>query len=172
MREESDDRAWIKALKSGHARLAGEYVRRSWDGVYAYVLRLVGDPHLAEDIAQETFLRAIESADGLDLERPLKPWLLTVATRLVIDERRRAPTIPIEAAPPRAKEPPDPEMAEILWRAVAGLPARERAALVLRVQENWPHARIAEALGCGVTTARWHLHQARARLREALKEYL
>lgn len=169
-----DDAELLRAIHAGRTEAAGEFVLRSWDGIYAHVYRLVGDVHRAEDIAQETFLRALGALNALDLSRPLRPWLLRVATRLVIDERRRARAeVPLGGSEPaRANGHADLEVRQATARAIAELPSEQRSALILRVHEQWSHAQIAAVLECAESTARWHLHQARAALRKKLESYL
>jgi RNA polymerase sigma-70 factor (ECF subfamily) len=171
-----DDAELIRAVRAGRAEAAGQWVRQTWDGVYSYVYRLVRDVHLAEDITQETFLRALRALHRLDLSRPLGPWLLRVATNLAIDERRRnRPLDPHTVPAPDAaevKEPADDEVRRALGDALAELPPERRSALLLRVHQQWPYGEIAAALRCPEATARWYVHQAKTVLRQKLERFL
>lgn len=168
-----DDADLIRAARGGDAEAAAQWVRRNWDGLYRYVLRVVRDVHLAEDITQETLLRALRRVHRLDLSRPLRPWLLRVATNLAIDEKRRPATLELDAAPEptAAGGAKDTEAHDALEAALKEIPAAQRSALVLRVCEQWAYGQIAQAIGCSETTARWHVHQAKQSLRKRLKDH-
>lgn len=121
-----------------------------------YLARFAGDPELAEDAAQEAFVRLAERPPGSDAN--LRAWLFTVATRIAVDQarsRRRRDAL-LEAAPgrPAMGDPPDRpdealDKAELRRRVRAALDTldeKERTVLLMR-EEGFAHREIAEAVG-------------------------
>src|SRR5688572_1367834 len=117
------------------------FVMRYQRPVFALLSRILGHgPHL-EDLAQEVFLRAFRAFPGFDLDASARPstWLLTIATRLALDAKKRVAlvTVPIEEAePPVAHDTPETEhqrtqLRASIARAAAALPEDQRAAFVL-----------------------------------------
>jgi RNA polymerase sigma factor (sigma-70 family) len=130
--------------------------------ILAYLRRLAG-PGDAEDAFQETFLRALRGYPGLRSAANLRAWLFTIATRVVIDARRRqqpvldVPEIPVEDCRPAYAE---------LEHLTGSLPPTERAAVVLRYGYDLAYADIAEALGSTEEAARQAASSGVRRLRE------
>lgn len=144
----------------------------------AVAYRLVGDFPLAEDIAQETLLRALRRPPA-DLSRPLRPWLVRVATRLSLDQlrRRRArgwhgPWLPTPVEIEAVDLEPDPEArygaresASLAFlAALERLTPRARAVLVMRDVLGWNVAETAEALGMREGNVKVTLARARRAL--------
>jgi RNA polymerase sigma factor (sigma-70 family) len=123
----------------------------------------------SDDVFQETFLAALRAYPGLDDDRNLRGWLITIAQRKAIDHhrargRRPVPVAEVEEAAVAEPEAPDAE----LWAAVGALPPKQRAAVTLRYASDLPHAEIAAALGCSPEAARRSLHEGLKRLRKEL----
>lgn len=143
---------------------------------------LGGDRDAAEDAVGEVYLRAQRGQDGYDEARPLRPWLLAIASHHCIDRLRRGareqrifhPTADDEAG--MAASGPSP-LARMLEReerarlasAVEQLPPRYRAPLVLRYHAELSYEEIAARLGIGRAQVGTLLFRARRRLREALR---
>ncbi|MBS1888428.1 MAG: sigma-70 family RNA polymerase sigma factor [Actinobacteria bacterium] len=124
----------------------------------------------AEDAFQETFLAALRAYPSLREARNLRGWLVTIAHRKAIDHHRargRAP-LPVEAVREEAVFDPDPTDGTEIWRAVAALPPKQRAAVTLRFASDLPHEEIAAALGCSPAAARRSLHEGLKRLRKEM----
>ena len=130
--------------------------------ILAYLERIAGRG-AAEDCYQETFLRALAAYPQLTSSRNLRGWLFTIATRIAIDERRRAR--PAEELPEIAVGARRPAYAE-LEHLTDGLPRTERAAVVLRYGYDLPYADIAAALGSSEDAARQAASAGVRRLRE------
>ena len=113
------------------------------DEIYRYLVRMLGRES-AEDAFQETFLRALRGYAGLRHARNLRAWAFTIATRIALDERRRAR--PTNELPELAGSDSRPAYAE-LEHLAGDLPRTERAAVVLRYGYDLPYADIAAALG-------------------------
>lgn len=150
--------------------------------MYATALRIVRRHQLADEVAQEAFLRAFESLARFDLGRPFGPWVCRIAANLAISHVRS----PAAHEQPLADPAPDPvsaaagplerlldgEARAVLDRALESLPAEQRAVFALRVFEELSYREIADALGIQMGTVMSRLARARARLREALSPYL
>lgn len=151
--------------------------------VHAYLLARTRDPEAAQDLLQETFLRAwrnIAEVAALESGRQ-RAWLVAVARNLVIDRARRARSE--RAATERVarldepSDAPDPAgQAELardvaaVDRAVAALPEDQRVLLSLQVMGGLTSAQIGELLGQPAGTVRYRLNQLRRQLRTALEE--
>ncbi|HEY2052758.1 MAG TPA: sigma-70 family RNA polymerase sigma factor [Solirubrobacterales bacterium] len=123
----------------------------------------------AEDAFQETFLAALRAYPNLREASNLRGWLVTIAHRKAIDHHRargRAP-VPVESVREEAVFDPDPADDEV-WKLVAALPPKQRAALTLRFAGDLPHEEIAAALGCSPEAARRSLHEGLKRLRKEM----
>jgi RNA polymerase sigma-70 factor (ECF subfamily) len=143
---------------------------------YARLVRLCAgqlrDRSLAEDISQETILRAMRFWSSYDAERPTWPWLKAIALRLCSDARRaRSREVYLEAMPEDALTSDDTEnvVDEItLRRAVAGLPERQRLALHMRYFDDRDRDDSAQALGVNVNAFDQLVNRARLRLATAI----
>jgi RNA polymerase sigma-70 factor, ECF subfamily len=143
--------------------------------VHALCLRLAGDRATAEDLTQEVFVRAWRKLSSFRGDAAFATWLYRLALNLVVSELRSSrgwasPTPAGGAGVPEPPgRPPAPELGLDLERAIAALPATARAVFVLHDVIGWRHEEIAGVLGIAIGTARVHLHNARARLREVLQ---
>jgi len=146
--------------------------------LFAYVLRLVaGDRFLAEDIVQETLLRAWKSASKLDPSaRSLRPWLVTVARRIVIDGHRSRQSRPQETSPAALEQLPARDELERSLRlmtisdALQDLSAAHREALVETYFRGRTVSEAADELGLPPGTVRSRVFYALRALRNALEE--
>lgn len=162
-------------------------VERYQADVYSTALRLVSRPEDAEDMTQETFLRAFRALKRYDPTRPFGAWLHTIASRLCIDHHRRSRAKMISLTQPeegsageeRTIELEDPgerpderaeksELARRLERLVLELPPDSRAAILLRHQQDLPYEEIARVLGVPLGTVKARIHRARIMLKEKL----
>jgi RNA polymerase sigma factor (sigma-70 family) len=119
--------------------------------VLGYLIRLLGRD-AAEDAWQETFLRALRAYSTLRHGRHLRAWAFTIATRVALDERRRASPVPAEL-PELPAVDGSPAFAELAPYA-DDLPPTERAAVVLRYGYDLDYAQIGDALGSNAVAAR------------------
>jgi RNA polymerase sigma-70 factor (ECF subfamily) len=134
------------------------------DEVYAFLVRRLGRER-AEDAFQETFLRALRAYPKLQHAEHLRAWAFTIASRIVIDEHRRArpeadlPEVPTEEGRPAFAE---------LEHLADQLPPTERAAVVLRYGYDLDYADIGAALGSNATAARQAASSGIRRLRKEI----
>lgn len=120
------------------------------DEIFGYLIRLLGRD-AAEDAFQETFLRALRAYRTLAHGRHLRAWVFTIATRVAVDERRRAR--PVAEVPEIAVDDERPVYAE-LEHLAGELPPTERAAVVLRYGYDLSYDDIGAALGSNAEAAR------------------
>ncbi len=132
----------------------------------AFLLATVG-PAEADDCFQETFLAALRAYPSLRDGRNLRSWLLTIAHRKAIDRSRsRRRHAPLDDAPETGVPPADPDPA--LWTHVEALPAKQRAAVVLRFVNDLAYRDIGTILDCSEEAARRSTHEGVKRLREVI----
>jgi len=131
------------------------------DEIFGYLSRLLGR-EAAEDAFQETFLRALRAYEKLEHGRHLRAWAFTIATRVAVDERRRA----VPVLEPREVPVTDERPAYAELEHLAGeLPATERAAVVLRYGYDLSYDDIGSALGSSADAARQAASSGVRRLR-------
>ncbi len=151
-----------------------------WDVVYQLLSRLTGNRHDAEDLSQETFLKAIERYDSFQAGTNLRAWLLRIATNAFLDRQRRRKVLRMTAMPDDDVAPPPPrsdtvatapgrglevrETHEAVLAAIGSLPDTPRVVFLLRVEQDMSFREIAELIGTSEETARWHMMQARKQL--------
>ena len=144
--------------------------------VFNYVLRMVGDRALAEDLSQEIFLRIYQGLPGFSLRCRFTTWLFQVAKNRVLDElraRERKPqsTLTLDDLPPLEVVDAPPERVETIdavWRAVADLNADLKMALLLRDVVGLSYTEIADALEITLATVKWRIFKAREEVQLAL----
>lgn len=162
-------------------------MRRYQRPVISLIARMTGDRALAEDLAQETFVKAFRSLAAFDTTRRLSSWLFRIAHNTAIDAMRRArpPHAALHADldpkhlkstgaqdEPATPPAPDPverrELGDALEAAMSELRADQRAAIVLRYENGLSFDEIGTVLGVPEVTARSHVHRARKELARLL----
>jgi RNA polymerase sigma factor (sigma-70 family) len=141
------------------------------DAVWRFLVCAVG-PVEADDCFQETFVAALRAYPRLRPDSNLRAWVLTIAHRKALDAHRGRARRAVPVAEPAAVdgrgEPSPAARDEDLWRAVAELPERQRAAVALRYVGDLQHRDIARAIGCSEDAARRSLHEGLAKLRKVV----
>lgn len=148
------------ALESAYAEISPLLRRR--------VRAMLRDPEAAEDVLQETFLRAWQKGPGAENRRALQAWLIRTASNLALDElrrRRRRPASSLEAAQQLA--PAEAEL-PLANDVLAGLSAHERFVLLMRFEAGLNSGELGHVLGISELAARKRVERARARFRERL----
>jgi RNA polymerase sigma factor (sigma-70 family) len=158
----ADDQSAYAGLVARHQSFLRHFLRRLTGGDHA----------AADDLAQETFLRAWQKLSAYRGEAPWRTWLCGIAYRLFLARlRRRAPLDGAGELPADHDEAaafPPPELALDLEQAIAGLSAPERAAITLCFQSGCSHEEAAAALDLPLGTLKTHLHRAKEKLRHSL----
>ncbi len=165
-----------------------ELVERHQHAVVGTVAKMLGDRTEAEDIAQKVFLRLWKSAGRYRPSAKFTTYLFTITRNLVFNESRRRsrhPEVSIDEreengarhADPAPEAHPDEELLrtelrEAIDAAIAGLPEKQRLAVVLRRYQETPYEEIAEILGTSVSSVKSLLFRARESLRHSLSLYL
>lgn len=157
----------------------GELVQRYRQQVVAVVYRMCGDVYLAEEAAQEAFIRAWQHLESYDMQRPFRNWLYRIAINAALDALRRQPPVSALEGQPLAAPAGDPEnilehreRAEAVRQAVLALPPASRAVLVLREYQGLAYQEIADTLHIPVGTVMSRLNYARQALRQSLAGYM
>ena len=171
----------LRAAQGGDPAAFGELVRRHQRAIYRVAYALTRDAGDADDLAQETFVRAWQAIGRFRVGEPLHPWLARIATNLAFSlfrRRKRRPETPLEPLLEAGHQwgvEDDPaerverdERERNLEAAFAGLKAEHRAVLALRVVEEQSYEEIAKTLGVPVGTVMSRLSRARAELRARL----
>jgi RNA polymerase sigma-70 factor (ECF subfamily) len=181
---DTSDAELLAGAQGGNLFAFEEVVRRYQRRVYATALRIVRRHDLADDVTQETFLRAHRALASYDRARPFGPWVCRIAANLAINHVRSPEAREDGLAEDAAEARPAPaadgplqamlhrEARAVLERAVGDLPAEQRAVFVLRAFEDQSYAEIADSLGISVGTVMSRLSRAREKLRIALAGYL
>ena len=144
--------------------------------VFNYVLRMVNDRALAEDLTQEIFLRVYQGLAGFSLRCRFTTWLFQVAKNRVLDELRALERKPqahvnLDDLPPLEVVDAPPERVEAVdavWRAVAALNADLKMALLLRDVVGLPYTEIADSLEITLATVKWRIFKAREEVQLSL----
>jgi RNA polymerase sigma-70 factor (ECF subfamily) len=131
------DAAAFEAIYHAHAR-----------AIHGLALRLTGQPALAEDITQETFLRLLRFLGGFRAGAPLRPWLKRVASNLAIDHLRRDRMVTVDPTDQAWSDPgAGPDLGAEAEAALRRLPPVLRTVLWLHQVEGWTHPEIARRFG-------------------------
>jgi len=146
--------------------------------IYAYIFRMVRDADVAADFAQDTFIKAYKAQDSLEDRGKARAWLYQIAHRVVLDEMRRRRIVRFMpwtgeshgAAPSAEHLAMDMRLSGPLARALARIPERQRAALLLAEVNDLTGLELADTLGISHVAARALLTRARESLRLALAD--
>ena len=174
------DEALVTGLALGDSEAATAFVRRFQARVFGLALTMVGDRAVAEEIAQETFLRAWRHAGAYDPRRGrVATWLLSIARNLAIDHLRMRRTDPIDPEELRRRESamwtqvdagePAGELVD-LRQALATLPADQRRALLLAALFGFTAREVGAIEGTPLGTAKTRIRSGLIKLRAALEE--
>jgi RNA polymerase sigma-70 factor, ECF subfamily len=183
------ERELVRGALAGDPEACRDLVERHQGALYRLLLRLVRDPALAEDLAQEAFVKAFRSLASFDPARRFSSWLLKIGHNTALDHlrRRRVPTVPLagedeghhraplaKLADPGIANPEERargvDLARELTAVVAGLEPGYRELVLLRYQEELSYQEIVELTGLPLGTVKVRLHRARALLAKGLAE--
>ncbi len=186
------DAQLVRAARAGQRaafdELVGRYHRRATSVAY----RLVGNVHDALEVCQEAYLRAFRHVRRLKDPARFGAWLLRIVTNVSLNQRRRRGwqrakeehlstrgEMIEDELPGRAPAAEFPgarlaaqDLARCIQAGLAALPEPQRAALILFSVEALPQKRVAKILGCSVEAVKWHVFQARRKLRLRLADQL
>lgn len=177
----AEEQRVIRKAAAGDRDAAEALIRAHQKSVYAYLLRMSGRPDIAEDIAQEAFVRVLTNLHRFDPRYRFSTWLFTIARRLYVNAAQKfKPTFDTDIVdgwrsgderPERPVE--DREVGEVtrqeLERALLSLSPQQREVLILFHQLEWPIALIATHVGMPEGTVKSHLHRGRRKMRTLLR---
>ena len=173
-----EDAILVRRAASADVAAFETLYRRHHRRVHGVIVRLVGQAGArAEDLTQEAFVRAWQALPSFRFESAVSTWLHRLAVNTALMELRARRSRPLADDDEDALESlstPDTAGRAVLGRdlerAVATLPPRARAVLVLHDVEGWKHEEIAEELGMAVGSSKAQLHRARGLLRTRIGE--
>ena len=173
-------------VRAGDAQSFELLLARHRRPVVRYLTRMIGNQAVAEELAQEVFLRVYRARDGYEPTAKFTTWLYRIATRLALnairDGKPERRVLSLDAAAPQ--ETPRPEAADgratreqelleqaglaLIRRAVAELPDKQRAAVLMHKYEELDYQQIAGVLDCSISAVKSLLFRAYERLRTEL----
>ena len=177
----SGEKGLVSSILKGDLDAYGELIQNHQVSVFNVCFRILGNQQAAEDLAQESFLRAFQQLSKYDPDRPFGPWMRTLTANLCYNylKKRRLERVPLEDEKDQYMDNPinSPEILlevsrenrnqyQALWK----LPDSQRIALELRHFQGLSYLEMAEALKLPINTVRSHLYRGRQKLAEILEE--
>ncbi len=181
MLDPKTERQTIQRARRGDREAIAELIRAYQRPLESFLFRLCGKSELAEDIAQEAFVRVIKSLDRFDERFRFSTWLFTIGKRLLVNHHQKMkPSADSETVEIRANDMRRPEhqleqrersekIAHMIRVALDSLVSPQREIVLLFHQQGWPVDRIATELSMPEGTVKSHLFRARRRMLEAIE---
>ncbi len=189
VRQLSDEELMARYREEGHADIFSELVHRYERELYRYLARYTGDPSLAEDVFQNTFLQVHLKRGLFEKGRPFRPWLYAIATHQAVDSLRKAgrhPTVSLDQRVGGSRESEAGNLIDLLvgeedgplsrlqeserqqWvrDSIARLPETLRQTLLLAYHQDLKYREIAEIQKIPVGTVKSRLHAALEKLQQ------
>lgn len=174
---------WVKAAQDGDQAAFGRLMERFQRDVYGKAFSILKNHPDADDVVQETFLRAYRALPGFRFEASFRTWLITIATRQALNflDRSRAGHESLEPGEEGQEHPAlrvednqmnhvlDLESRRLLREALPNLPNRQKQALLLKLQNDWKYEDIAREMGTSVGSVKAHIFHAIQNLTRQLK---
>lgn len=176
----NEELSWVLQAQKGNDEAFTRLVETYQTPVFNLCYRMLGEPELAEDAAQETFLRAYQHLHRYDQKRPFATWLLSIAAHHCIDRLRRRKfsmfsmdaedeegnsiELPDVDAPNPESETVKGQMQERIHAMLKDLDHTDRAAIIMRYWYDYSEKEIAESLNLTVSAVKSRLHRARKEL--------
>jgi len=175
-----EEQIWILQALQGDQEAFTRLVSRYQRQIYNLGYRMLGISEDAEDVAQETFLRAYVALPSFQIGRKFSSWLLSIASNLCIDilRRRRYAWLSLEDVSFRAtstlEEPPGTalrhERADQVQQLLGRLPEKYRLVVILRYWYDLSYEEISDTTDLSLNTVKTRLHRARAMLARAMEK--
>lgn len=169
------DKELVREVRAGNREAYGQLVMRYERSLRAVIARIVSDIHVAEDLAQDTFVKAFQNLNRLQKPSRFGPWLYKIARNEALMWIRRKPKITqgylsddisLEQSNGRLSE-----ASENLLKAVMTLPSQEQRVVLLRYFEGHSVGNIAKMIGRSTGTVTKQLSRAHARLRRQMEAH-
>jgi len=171
----ASDQQVVAWAKQGHEAAFRELVRRYERPVFSLLYRMVRDRALAEDLAQETFIKVLNGIKSYRPEFKFSSWIFKIANNAAIDHlrKRSLDTLSIDGSP-TAETPlqgvENRELGTAIEHAIARLRPEYRACILLRHVEGYSYEEIADTLDLPLGTVKTYIHRARNELRSYLED--
>jgi RNA polymerase sigma-70 factor (ECF subfamily) len=176
-----DEPEMIRRASQGESLAWTALMQRHQEPVFRFAYLLMGDTDEAEDIAQETFIRAYRALDRFDTQRPLRPWLLRIASNLASNRRRSIGRYFFALQRAFREDRPAPKdveqqsgrkgRAHEVWQAVQQLKPADAQVIYLRYFLELSTDEAAQALNVPSGTVKSRLHRASDRLRQVIEQH-
>lgn len=175
--------AWVEAAQAGDQAAFGRLMERFQRDVYGKAFSIVKNHLDADDVVQETFLRAYRALPGFRFESSFRTWIITIATRQALsllgrirpgheslepgEEGQEHPALRVEDN--QMNHVLDLESRRLLREALPRLPKRQKQALMLKLQNDWKYEEIAREMGTSVGSVKANIFHAIQNLTSQLK---
>ena len=174
-----EDTYLVQRAQEGYQDAYAELTDRHGRLAYRVALRLLGNHHDAEDVAQEALITAWQRLPGFSAKSSFSTWLYQIVTRRALNRISRTRTAePLDLVgdvPDQASGPGDTAVqrgaAEAVVKAITALPPQQRVAIVLHHFEGLPTAEVARITGSTIPAVRSHLFRGRRKLTKTLQEW-
>jgi RNA polymerase sigma-70 factor (ECF subfamily) len=174
----SSDADLVDAALAGSEEAFRELVRRYQRAVFGLIVRLVRNPARAEELSQDTFVKAFRALHTYNRQRKFSAWLLTIGRNTAVDDLRRHepesaeldPSIPDDGQPTPHRLAEQQQLAAALRAAMDGLSWEQRELVVLKYEQELGYDEIAEITGMPIGTVKSSLHRARKALADRLEQ--
>ena len=169
----------IRCAQNGDRQALGMLIRRYQKRVFGLGMRFFGNADDAEDLVQDTFVRAWRSLDRFDVSRPFAPWLMRIAANRALTEiatRKRRGGVELDEnlvwdGPGADEDAARREMQQAIERALRELPDDQRMILLLRASDGLSYRDISEALEIPIGTVMSRLSRAREAMRKKMDRH-
>ncbi len=169
----------VEGDKSAFATIVDRYKRH----IYSITYSMTRNHADADDLSQDTFIKAYENLRKFKLGTNFRSWLSRIAVNSCIDHLRRKKRSSEDGLDDHARSLPDQnpgpqdnlessELMENINAAVDSLPEDQRTVVIMREMQGFALKEIAEVMKCSESTVRWRLHYARKKLQKKLQGYL
>lgn len=178
------EKLMVRRAAAGDQRAFNLLVECYQRRLYNYCYRMVGNADDACDVTQEAFVRAYRNIETFRVGEPFLPWLYRIAHNLCIDHLRRKPsTLSLDLEIEEGREPGDgrdnpedqaqeSETRRLIQEAIADLPPKYRAVMMLRHGQGMSLEEIAQTLSLPLNTVKVHLHRAREQMKNRLQHVM
>jgi RNA polymerase sigma-70 factor, ECF subfamily len=174
-----DEMSWVRNSQNGDHAAFEALIRTYQQMIHSLSFRMTGSNADAQDVVQETFVRAYQQLGTYQGTAKFSSWIYRIAVNACLDWRKReqsrdrlrtrfmemSETLRTESESSECMD----ELSEAVQSALMKLPPRQRAAIVLTVYGNHNHAEAAKILGCSETTVSWRIFTARRKLKKLLE---
>ncbi|MBI3997391.1 MAG: sigma-70 family RNA polymerase sigma factor [Armatimonadetes bacterium] len=177
---DAEDLRLLEAFRGGEESAFAALVIKYRESIYRVARHMLGNHEDAADATQDVFIRAYRALPRFDGRSQIYTWLYRITVNLCLDLRSRLTRLPLlddeesmrdlPAGPMIEEEAAGREIGRIVSRAVAGLPPRQRAMVVLRLYQDLPYQEIARIMGCSEGTVKATMFAALRKLRRVLAE--